>query len=69
MSTEENKNSIPMLIAGVAILFFGVNLLFRGNIWTIVLGDERYFVSVLPICLGVYLVYISIKRLIKGHIQ
>lgn len=59
------KNNIPMLIAGISMLFFGVNLLLRGNIWNVVIGDERCLVSILPLSLGLFLVYMSIRRLLK----
>lgn len=49
------------VITGLAMLFLGTNILFRGTIWNVVLGDERYFVGGLALLAGLYFVFLGFK--------
>jgi hypothetical protein len=50
-----SKINIPIVIIGFSMLFAGANIVYRGNVWNLVLGNERYFVGGLALLVGVYL--------------
>lgn len=43
----------PVLIIGLGFLLGGINLLLKGNIWNLVLGNERYWIGGVSVVFGV----------------
>lgn len=57
-----DKINIPVVVVGVSILLAGTNIIYRGNIWNIVLDDERYFVGGLALLVGLYITILGLKK-------
>jgi hypothetical protein len=55
------KFNLAATLAGLAMLFFGVNVLYRGVIWNLVLAEERYFVGGIVIAFGLYILFLVYK--------
>ncbi len=58
-----DKIDIPMVVIGASILFAGVNILIRGNIWNIVLGDERYIIGGIALLAGLCITVLGFRKL------
>lgn len=52
---------LPVIVFGLAMLLCGGNLIYRGNLWNIVLGGERYFVGGLFIVIGLYFTWTAFE--------
>ena len=64
---SRHKINIPVVIVGVSLLVAGVNTIVRGNIWDLVLGDERYFVGGIALAVGLFFtgVGFNVMRIFK----
>jgi hypothetical protein len=60
--SKPSKFNLPVLICGLAMLFFGINVLYRGNVWSVVLGNERYLVGGVAIVFAFYLAFLGLKQ-------
>lgn len=49
------------LVVGASCLAFAVNVLWRGQIWNILLGNERYGVGAFMLIASVYFLFLSLK--------
>jgi divalent metal cation (Fe/Co/Zn/Cd) transporter len=56
------KVNFAALVVGMLVFVFGLNVIFRGTIRLLQLGDERYFVGGFFTLLGAYLIVASIGR-------
>ena len=57
-----DKINAPVVVIGTSILLVGINIIYRGNIWNIVLGDERYLIGGLALLVGLYITILGLKK-------
>ena len=57
-----DKINVPVVIIGTSMLLVGINIIYRGNIWNIVLGNERYLVGCLALFVGLYITILGFKK-------
>lgn len=58
----KNKGNWPVIIFSFAMIGCGVNILYRGNIWNVVLGVEKYLVGGTLLVVGIYFLILVFKE-------
>lgn len=50
------------MVVGLALLFGGASIIFRGRIWDLALGDERFLVGGIMLLIGMYFSILALKK-------
>ena len=56
---EVNLSALAMAVVAVV---GGVDIIYTGKIWNIVLGEERNYVGTVSVIAGVYFFFLAFKR-------
>lgn len=54
--------NVPVMVVGLALLFGGASIIFRGRIWDLALGDERFLVGGIMLLIGMYFSILALKK-------
>jgi len=57
------KINIPVLLVGVVCVIGGVGTLYKGMVWNLALGDEKYILSFVQFSFGIACTVLSTHRL------